>query len=430
MRTGAANIIKTSQDSRFREWLKLLTITGFAQGLVQAVGLVSGILIIRLLPTEEYALYTLANTMLGTMTVLADGGISTGVMSQGGKVWNDRKKLGAVLATGLELRRKFAIASFAIALPILVYLLRHHHASWLTTILIVVSLIPAFFAALSDSLLEIVPKLHQEIVPLQRNQVEVGIGRLFLSALLLFIFPWTFVAILAAGIPRIYGNIKLRKIARKFHEDSDSNSKVRQEILTVVKKSLPMCIYYVLSGQISLWVISFFGEVNTIAELGALSRLAAVFTLVSVMANTLIVPRFSRMEDNKNKLLKLFLAILLAVGLLSAFLLLITSLFPQEILWILGDEYKNLGFELVLNVLVSCIGLLAVIGSGLIQSRGWVLNSTYMVAMNIVTLAFGAIVFDLSTLTGVLYYNILAVSGHFIMVFLYGLYSILKSKQV
>jgi hypothetical protein len=63
------------------EWGKLITIVGSAQILVQAISLISGILVIRLLPTHEYALYTLANTMLGTMSLLADGGISTGVMS-------------------------------------------------------------------------------------------------------------------------------------------------------------------------------------------------------------------------------------------------------------------------------------------------------------------------------------------------------------
>jgi hypothetical protein len=30
-------------------------------------------------------------TMLGTITVLSDGGISTGLMAQGGKVWNDKE---------------------------------------------------------------------------------------------------------------------------------------------------------------------------------------------------------------------------------------------------------------------------------------------------------------------------------------------------
>ncbi len=67
-------------------WGKLISVTGSAQVLIQALGFISGIIIIRLLPTEEYAFYTLANTMLGTMNILSDAGVSTGVMAQGGKV--------------------------------------------------------------------------------------------------------------------------------------------------------------------------------------------------------------------------------------------------------------------------------------------------------------------------------------------------------
>ncbi len=62
-------------------WGKLISITGSAQIIVQAVGFVSGILIIRLLPVQEYAFYTLVNTMLGTVALLVDGGISTGAMA-------------------------------------------------------------------------------------------------------------------------------------------------------------------------------------------------------------------------------------------------------------------------------------------------------------------------------------------------------------
>ncbi|WP_304199590.1 hypothetical protein [Flavobacterium alvei] len=104
-------------------WGKLISITGGAQVIVQAVGFVCGILIIRLLSVEEYAFYTLANTMLGAMTVLSDGGISTGVMAEGGKVWQDKEKLGRVLVTGLEMRKKFGVISLMVSLPILLYLL-------------------------------------------------------------------------------------------------------------------------------------------------------------------------------------------------------------------------------------------------------------------------------------------------------------------
>jgi O-antigen/teichoic acid export membrane protein len=161
-------IVNHPYYNKAKYWGKLISITGSAQIVVQAVGFLSGILVIRLLAVEEYALYTLANTMLGTMTILSDGGISTGVMAEGGKVWQDRKKSGVVLTTGLDLRRKFAIVSLIISIPVLGYLLLHNGANWITTVLITASLIPAFYAALSDGLLQIPVKLHQAIPPLQK----------------------------------------------------------------------------------------------------------------------------------------------------------------------------------------------------------------------------------------------------------------------
>ena len=195
-------------------WGKLISITGTSQVIVQAVGFASGILVIRLLTVQEYAFYTLANTMLGAMSLLSDGGISTGVLAQGGKVWKDKKKLGKVLVTGLNMRKKFGVISLVVSLPILFYLLIHNGASWLTSFLIIISVIPAFFATLSDALLEIPLKLNQSILPLQKNQILVSFGRLLLLCITIFIFPFGYISILSGGIARIYGNIKLKKIVR------------------------------------------------------------------------------------------------------------------------------------------------------------------------------------------------------------------------
>src|SRR5690606_24099375 len=223
------------QVDKAKQWAKQISITGAAQIIVQAVGFLSGILVIRLLPVEQYAYYTIANTMLGTMTVLSDGGISSGVMAQGGKVWQDKEKLGAVLHTGLHLRKRFAWGALVVSIPILCYLLWKQGADWGTCVLITASLIPAFFAALSDNILQIVPKLHQSITPLQKNQVSVGIGRLLLSGLTLFAFPWAFVAILARGIPRIWGNRKLKKIAEPYIDHTQKvNKEVQGEIIRMV----------------------------------------------------------------------------------------------------------------------------------------------------------------------------------------------------
>lgn len=158
-------------------WLKLTGITGSTQLLIQGIGLLSGIIIIRLLPTEHYALYTLANTMLGTMVVLADSGIGSGVTAESGKVWRDPKALGAVVNTGLDLRKKFAIGSLVIASPILIYLLHFHGAPLWMAFIIVLALIPAFISSLSSSIFIIPMKLNQDVIPAQRNAAAESVLR-------------------------------------------------------------------------------------------------------------------------------------------------------------------------------------------------------------------------------------------------------------
>ncbi|GAT63249.1 polysaccharide biosynthesis protein [Paludibacter jiangxiensis] len=387
-------------------WFKTISITGLAQIIVQGVGFVTGILIIRLLPTQEYALYTLANTMLGTMTVLADGGISSGVMAQGGKVWQDREKLGVVLATGLDLRRKFAVGSLIVSTPILFYLLLHHGASWMTSILIVMSLIPAFYAAISDSLLEMVPKLNQSIFPLQKNQVGVGIGRLVLTGLTLFVFPWTFVAIWASGIPRIYGNIQLRKIAYGFTDRQQLDPVIRKEILSMVRRILPGSIYYCLSGQIALWLISILGNTTSVAQLGALGRFAMLLTLLNVWVGTLIIPRFARLSEKKKVLLERFFQIFILLFFVLLIIVALVYLFSDSILWILGKNYIGLQNELILSIIGSCIGLLAGVAFSLFTSRGWVINPVFSIFLSLLSIVVGALIFNMSSLQGVLLYNI------------------------
>lgn len=407
MNTFSERMLANPKYSKIFEWGKLISITGSAQILVQGAALVTGILIIRMLPTKEYAFYTLANTMLGTMTVLADGGISAGVMAQGGKVWQDKEKLGKVLATGLDLRRRFAVLSLMVALPILVYLLWHQQASWLVIALVVLTIIPSFFSALSDSLLEIVPKLHQAIKPLQANQIAVGIFRLLLSSLSIFIFPFTFIALLANGIPRIVGNLRLRKIAFKYADKAQQpDAEVRTEILKTVKRIMPGSIYYCVSGQITIWLISFFGSTEAIAKLGALGRFAMLLTVFTVLFSTLITPRFARLKDDKSFLLKKFISIQIGLFTLCTLICAAVYLFPQPALWLLGSKFQGLELELSISIIASCLSLMSGIFFGLLSSRGWPTHPAILIPGNIIFVIAGALLFNVSTLQGALWFNV------------------------
>jgi O-antigen/teichoic acid export membrane protein len=402
-----------------------------SQALVQGFGLISGILIIRFLSVNEYALYTLANAMLGTMTVLADGGIANGVLAEGGKVWQDRKALGVVLATGFELRKKFATVSLLILVPILFYLLYHHGASILFTLLIILSLMIAFIAALSDTLLEMPSKLHQDIGRLQKNQIITNLVRLVMISSSVFFFPWTFIALLGNGIPRIWGNLRLRKITIDYADPTQvPDPEIRKRILFSVKRVLPGSIYYCISGQITIWLISIFGSSASLAQIGALGRLAMVLSIFTILFSTLVVPRFAKLKDDWRLLLGRFIQIHLLLFLISFFCVSIIYFFPDRILSILGKNYANLGREVVLMSISGCINMVIGITFSLSISRGKVLPPIITIIGNLVTQLVLIWMLDLSTTINVLWFSIINSLVAFFMIFGYFVYNILKNKEM
>lgn len=418
----------TGKTSRLKEWLRIISLAGSAQLLVQATSFACGILIIRMLSTQEYALYTIANAVLGTMAVLNDGGVTTGTMAEGAKVWPDKGRMGGVLNTALLLRRKFAIASLVIVLPVLFYMLRSHDASWILSCLISLSLIPAFFVTISGSLLEIVPKLSQEIAPLQKLQVQNNLGRLVLLCISLFAMPWAFIAILASGIPQVWMNVKLRLFASR-HVDFEvkADKKVNDSILNIVYRVMPASIYYCLSGQITIWLSSLYGSTSTIAQLGALGRIAMLFNLFSVLFGTLIMPRFAKLPARKDMLFRRFFQVMLLLSVLCVVIMVGAWMFSSQILWVLGPQYRGLDGEVIISVLASCIGLMAGSAFNLYSNRGWTINPALLIISSICTIGLGILLIDISTIRGMINLQLFIVSSEAIM---HGGYCIFRIKKI
>lgn len=415
--------------TRTKEWLRLSSLTGGTQILIQAIGLISGIIVIRLLPTTEYALYTLANTMLGAMVVLADSGIGAGVMAESGKVWKDKAKLGTALSTGLDLRRKFAVGSLIVAAPVLIYLLHYHGASWWMSVLIMVSLIPAFISSLSGSIFQIPLKLKQDIAPLQKNTLIEGLGR-FAMVFSLFLLPWTFIAILGAGIPRLITNIRLRKLSSGYADWSQKpDREVRKRILTMVKRLMPGAVYFVVSGQISVWLISIFGTTTSVAEIGALGRIAIVLTVVSTIFGTLVYPRFARLPQNSKILMKRFLQIVGLLFVIAVGATVVVGFLSDQILWVLGENYQNLNIELVMSVAASSFALISAGAFTMSTNRGWAIHPAISIPVNIASIILGIVLIDISTLKGVLLFNLFIVAIRILMSVSYAIIKIIQNNK-
>ncbi len=412
------------------EWSKLISATGLAQVVIQLIGLISGIMVIRLLHPHEYALYTLANTMLGTMIVLADGGIATAVMSQGGKVWTENEKLGAVIVTGLRLRKIFAAISLPISLGILLYLLRHHGASWILSGLIIISIVPTFFMMLNAGILEISPKLRQDVIQLQKIKVVSNFGRLAILGLTIFTYPFAVTALLAASVPQIWANYRTKKISANYADLKQSiDIDVQKKILKMVWRLLPEAIYYCLSGQIAIWLISVFGSTDSVAQIGALSRLSIILGFFSVLFANLIAPRFARLPNRRKILLVRYLQIKAGLIILCACITGIVWIFSDQILWVLGKHYIGLNKELVLMAASSCLNLLYGASFLLGTYRSWVINPVVFISVSIITTIGAVLLMDTSSLQNIIILNIIVTSIEISMLMIFNILKMIRVKK-
>ncbi len=342
---------------------------------VQAIGFLTGIVVIRMLSMEQYAFYTLANTMLGTMAILANAGTSTGVMVEGSQVYKDPKKLGAILSSGLHLRKMAAIWSFAISAPLLLFLLLRNGAPWPVALLIVGCLVPAFISALSAGILEIPLRLHQAVLRLQKVHLGVAGLRLLTTGPVLLLWPAAAPALLVTGATQIYANLRLRRLVAPFALPRQAlDPDALRRMAKLLWRMMPNAIYFCFASQIAVWMVSIFGSVVAIAQVGALSRIGLALAVVQSLIVMIVVPRFARLPSDPRLLVRRFVQVqcficaVIGVGGVGVYMM------ADLLLGLLGSAYQELDHELYMMTASVFAGLAAFAAGRMNEARGWIIS--------------------------------------------------------
>lgn len=394
----------------------------FAQAVTQCLTFCSGIIIIRFLAQEQYALYTIGNTFIGALGVIANSGIISGALSQGGKIWRDKDKLGQVVVTSMNLRRHFALISTALLMPLLIWLLLKHQSTLIEATLLSLAVLFAFFLTFSNSIYEIGPKLHQRAGAIGKIRAISALARLLLLFPVLSVYSFALTALLAGAVPQYFANKNLKKLSTRYVDwNQKESAAVRKETLSIVKKVLPGSIYYCMSGQLAILLVSIFGTTSAIAEVGAVGRLAQALAFFSALANVVLIPRFAKIQ-NEVRMVRAFAGIFLLAGLFGVSVFLVAFFFEKQALWILGSSYSGLTYEFLLAVAGGIFSLLGAMAYQLGYSRGWIASQWAFITLSISIQIGGALFLDLGTAEGVLKLNLLFTITGFAFYFVYDIY--------
>lgn len=380
------------------------------QVLVQLIGFASGILLIRRMEQHEYGLFTIANTMQGTINVLADIGISIGLVSIGGRVWQDGHRFGELIQTGLRLRRKLAVAAVLGVTPLLYYMLVKNGASVVYAIILIAAVLGGLYVQLSLGVLEAVPRLRSDIHQIQRIDFTGSVVRLTILVILAFVFLNAGAAVFVGSGALFLQYLLLRRYAREVVDlKAGENPEDRKAMIGFIRSQAPNAIFFCLQGQITILLITIFGDRATaVAEVGALGRLAMIFAVLGNLITNIFAPAFARCQETR-RLGWLYAGI---VGSVAGFSLLIlggAALLPNQFLFVLGNKYSHLQHELLLMVGGATLNMLASTLWALNASRAWIVGSWLYIPLTLGTQLMLIPFIDFSTVTGVLTFNLCSV---------------------
>jgi O-antigen/teichoic acid export membrane protein len=370
--TFAESVPSFLRPRRLVDWSIRIARFGVIQGLVQLLLGIAGLLIVRSLSKSEYALFAIANSMQVACTQLADLGVGIGVRSIGGRVWQDRWRFGQLLNTALGLRRQFAVGSMTICLPVTAWLLRSNNASVMQTIGLCLLVIAAVIPLLGISVWTASLLMHSKYRRVQKLDVSNAGLRLSLVGALA---ASHINAMLAASVGVITSFIQaffLRRWTRAI-ADPAANARPddRKELLRLSAKTLPNTVFFCFQGQVTLFILTWFGGPTGIADITALGRLALLFVVFSVMFGNVLGPRFARCQ-NPLEMRRLYLLFLTGTGAVLLPLWALAAVFPAPFLWLLGAKYGGLQRECGWVVATGCLSQFAGVMWNMSSSKAWI----------------------------------------------------------
>lgn len=390
-------------DTRHRYRL-LRSIGSYAasQGLAQIVAFSTGIIIVRSMPKNDYAFYSIAVAMIAATALVAESGLNSALMSRGAAVRNDRQRLSTLFVTGMKFRFVLGIPIVILGTGAVAFLLLNNGLGIPSTILCSALVLGTLMATVTTGTIQTYHRLNLNFDLIRKTNLGLAVLRFLLVGafvLLSLISPSTALAI--SLLCAFATNVIFKHVA-KSHLDFGATSSVedRQAFGISATRTIPMTLMLVVSEQAILVFLSFWGTPEIIADVSALARFSIVFTVVNSVVMDVAAPFFARTEGGAGRVLRrltgimggyAFLAIVLVVGVVAT---------APLLLRLLGPSYAGLEIPLFVIACGSAVLNIGYAFSSLNQARGWTKHSWVYIPLIVIWAAVGLTFLQLNTTLG------------------------------
>lgn len=351
-------------------WVKIFSAYFSAQGAVRLLGIAAGLLLINFMAVEQYALYTLAFSVVTFFHFLTDLGSTGSLVYFFRQATADGEDF-APYAAAVESLRKTAFILGGIAVVAAFPLTAAAKGFALPTVVLVTAgILLVVWFQIDGALRVLCLRLADRYGLSYRAEIAGGAVRLgFTAVLVALAFLPAWLAVLTSGA----GAASVAWVARAGRAPAHPGEDLRpyrRRILRYLLPTLPSAVYFSLQGPLVVWLAATFGGTRNIAEVGALGRLGLIVGLFSGLSGIVYLPRMARITDER-----LYQRRYLQYGasLTAVALALLASAWaaPRLFLFLLGAHYAGLDRELLLVVGSAGLSLLGGYGVAVNNARSW-----------------------------------------------------------
>jgi O-antigen/teichoic acid export membrane protein len=357
----------------FARWSRLSVEFGLSQALGQSTALISGLIYVRLMPVDQYAVYAISLTSLAFISTGSDLGLTSSVNYFWREGSRDQCSIEPIIAAVQRLRWALLVLASFVSGALLLKAIREQN-------LPIISVFACFGLVVGTVSARLRATLDIQLMRLEGMQRESyyceaagSITRLLVAVAMIVTGITTALFGLAGGL---LGSLAMWATVRGFAGTPRSKlhsveSETWRKLLGYVIPTGFTTLVYMVQLPIVLWLALTFGGKALLAETFAVGRIGAIYGLMSVFVGAVIGPRLARISDDA-RFVRTAGLFLLALVLLSVGAIMMAYLAPTALLLLIGPKYAHLDREVALTIAAASFDLLTAFLAMVNRLRGWV----------------------------------------------------------
>jgi O-antigen/teichoic acid export membrane protein len=401
--------------------LRQIAMVGGVETFGVAIGGIAGLLIVNVMPKDQYAAYTFLVACITLVLGVTDLGLAHCCLPVVGQRTTEVPWV--VGACQQVFRKRWVLLGLGLAIVGPYWYVTSNEHGWggggylLASAFVVVVVLLSLREHFASTVLLILG----HISTLNRiGFVSHFVRILFVGTVLLLpMTSWSVAGIVAATAAASIVSVMLYRAEFRSREIVDSARlgtedarRVDAQVIKIAKPLVLPAIFYQVQGVITVFLVSMFGTATMVAEVGAFGRLAMVLIVVDRVTNVLLFPVIARAPEGER--LRRILLVGHAVYLCTMALVLLTSIFfPQYWILLLGEKYRSMEPLVWMVFLASILQNASGFAFRSLTVRGATAGQTYSILVTLVTQVLYLAVVGVSDLRAVLGFGIATAIANF-----------------